>query len=341
MEINRVDLLHHLELVSFGLSKRAIVEQSGCFVFSGGLIRTFNDELSCSIPTNLPISGAVPAEALLAILNKISQEQIKIEQRQGELLLRTTKSRTGIVMESEITLPVDSVELPEKWKPLPEQFCHAVDLAKSCASKDNTRFDLCCVHLHPDWVEACDGVQMLRYPVKTGFKTSQLIRAECAKHLAPLGVTHLSADAVWLHFKNEGTGLTCSIRRYEEKYPDLTGYYDIGGEPLTFPSGLREMVEKANVFSASGNDLNQVQVRIKDSKISVKGFGSFGWHQEVGAVKFASDKELAFMIPPKLLMEFSDQLSDCLITSTRLLVDGGAYKWLGCLEEAKVEESAK
>lgn len=337
MEVDRLETLRQLQLVSPGLASKDLVEQSKCFVFGDGKIRTFNDEIFCSIPTTIPIQGAVQSEGLLAILNKLTQDKVEIDQRNGELLLKVTGARTGIVMEEQVSLPVDSVEIPTKWKPLPAGFSEAIDLAKNCAATDESRFDLLCVHLHPEWIEACDGMQMLRFQIKTGLKTGQLVRATSVKHLAPLGVTHFAVGDVWIHFTNKETGLIFSLRRYEERYPDMTSFYDVEGTPLAFPGGIREMVEKANIFSSNGTgDLNQVLVEIKQGKIRIKGSGAYGWHQEVRKTTFDAD-EIRFMIPPKLLIEFSDKANECIITSTRLLVDGGKYKWLGCLEEIAQE----
>ena len=55
MKINRMNLLNVLESVHPGLSKRDMVEQSACFVFQGGRVITFNDEIACSLETELSI----------------------------------------------------------------------------------------------------------------------------------------------------------------------------------------------------------------------------------------------------------------------------------------------
>ena len=58
-------------------------------------------------------------------------------------------------MEREVLLPVDAVEVPEKWRRLPEDFLEAVSIVQQTAGRDESQFSLTCVHISPDWVEAC------------------------------------------------------------------------------------------------------------------------------------------------------------------------------------------
>ena len=61
--INRELFLEQLESVQPGLSTREIIEQSSCYVFRGGEVITFNDEIACSQKCDIGIEGAVRSGA--------------------------------------------------------------------------------------------------------------------------------------------------------------------------------------------------------------------------------------------------------------------------------------
>ena len=330
MEINKQKLLRALEYVTPGLAAKEIIEQTKCFVFREGRLCTFNDEIACSIPLDIGITGAVQSDALLSILSKINQDTIHVSVEEGQLILKTKSSRTGLILEEKILLSDDVVEKPKKWVKLHESFIEAVELVQDCASPDESRFDLACVHIASNFIEACDLFQMARYDLPTGLKRSVLIRATAFRSIVRLGMTHFSESQSWLHFKN-ADGLVLSVRLYVEDYPDLTEFFNVEGEELTFPGGLAECVEKAEVFSSANKDTNTIMVALKFGKIRVKGSGVYGWHEEVRKTQY-NGPAMTFTVAPKLFIDFTQKARECTVNQTRLLVDGGSYKWLGCLE---------
>ena len=86
MKINREEFLRTLEFVSAGLSSREFIQQSTCFVLVGGMIRTFNDEISCSCESPMDGEGAIPAKPMLDLLRKMPEENILIEIEDGEVV---------------------------------------------------------------------------------------------------------------------------------------------------------------------------------------------------------------------------------------------------------------
>ena len=106
-KVSRIDLLEACEIVLPGIASRVIIDQSGCFVFKDKTVFTYNDELTCSFPVEVEIEGAVQAEPLVALLRKMTEEHVGVEVEDNHLVVKGAKSRkAGIVMESEILLPV-------------------------------------------------------------------------------------------------------------------------------------------------------------------------------------------------------------------------------------------
>lgn len=330
--VNRDFLLQKLESVAPGLDKKGGVEQSDCFVFDGGRVITFNDEISCSIDSPLNgFTGAVKAKALLEILGKLTEDEISIDPGDGELVLKGQKRRAGVVCEAEILMPVSDLDLPEEWEPLPVDFCEAVGIVKSCAAKDDNRWILTCIHIHPEWIEACDDVQFTRYEMDTGFDEPLLIRASSLKHIVELGMIECGETDEWLHFRN-AAGLVMSCRKQlgAEDYPDLTSVHSAEGERAVFPKGLSDGVEKARVFSSENTDSDRVEVELRPGKLKLSGRGTSGWYEEIKAISYDGPK-MKFLISPKLLTELVERAHECEVTDSMVIVDSGKFKYIATL----------
>jgi hypothetical protein len=341
MRVGREDFLLKLNTVRAGLSGREIIEQSSCFVFSKGEVATFNDEVSCRGPSGLPddFKGAVTAKPLLSLLERLSETEVEVQLEKDQLLVVGKNRRAGVRAEAEILLPLGSVETPKKWRDLHADFAEALSLVMNCASSDTTRFILTCVHIHPEWVEACDHHQLSRYRLDTGVTAPLLVRRDSLKQVAPLGVTEVGVSPAWVHFRNP-SGLILSCRRHVDDYPDLAPLLKVKGTPTTLPKGLSEACANAEVFSSENTDRNVIVVELRSGKLRVKGTGALGWYSEVKKLKY-SGPALKFMVDPQLLAELVKKYNDCEITGERLKVDGGAYtyvSWLFKADEGNGEE---
>jgi DNA polymerase III sliding clamp (beta) subunit (PCNA family) len=334
--INREELLFQLESVQGGLSKREIIEQSACFVFKDGEVMTFNDEVACSCKCSLPIVGAVQADPLLAILRKLPEDEITIEETDGELVIVGKRRRAGIRRENEVLLPVSGVEKPGKWRSLPADFQEAISMVQHCTGSDESQFVLTCVHIHPEYIEACDKYQITRATLATGVKTATLVRGSSLKHITSLGMTQVSETGSWIHFRNP-SGLVLSCRRYQEEYPNLNSFIDFKGHPITLPKGLGDAADKAKVFTTEGTDESQVLVQLRPGKIRIRGEGAAGYYQEVKKLAY-DGPNLEFMVAPELLIEITKKHNDAEIDSGRLKVDGG--KWIYVTALGAVAEKA-
>jgi len=336
VHVNRENLLNELESVRPGLSPKEIIEQSSCFVFTGGNVMTYNDEVACVRKCSLEIEGAVQAEPLLQMLQKFPNDEIEVLLEEGEFRIKAGRRRsTGIRMEQQIMLPIDTVEKPKSWKPLDPEFAEAVDIVSRCASKDQSQFSLTCVHIHPKWVEACDNYQLSRFPIKNPVEQACLVRVESLRHIVDLGMTKFSETEAWIHFRNK-SGLRLSCRRSMEEYPDFGEFLKVKGTPATLPKGLGEAVDKAEVFSKENADNNQVMVSLspkEGGRLSILGEGVSGWYKEVKKLKYKG-QAFKFRIDPKLLITITERHNDCEISERHLIVNGARFKYCTCLGKA-------
>lgn len=326
--INRDELLQQLETVQPGLSPKEIVEQSNAFVFRDGEVQTFNDECACRAKCSLDITGAVQAKSVLEILHKMKEDTLDTVVRDNELIFTGKRRQLGLRLEQEILLKIDSIEQPTTWKKLPEDFIEAITLTHSCASRDESQPALGCVHVHPQWIEACNNIQLARFTIKTGLKEPILVRWDSLKHVINLDISEWARTETWLHFRN-GSGLVLSCRRYMDDYPDLSPLLEVEGEQTTLPKGLGDAADRASVFSAE-NDRNEVLVELRPGKLRVRGQGITGWYTEVKDLKY-SGSPISFLIDPKLLTELTAKHHECEMTADRLKVNGAKWTYVTCL----------
>jgi len=336
MDINREILLKQVEFVQPGLSIREIIEQSSCIVFKNKRMTTYNDEISCSIKTDLDITGAVQSAPLLSILKSLPDENLKIEIKKDphELQIKAKRKKAGIRMDSEILMPIEHLEKPKKWKILPDDFSDAINLVIETAGSDEAQFILTCIRITPKWIESCNNVEASRYKMKMDIKEPLLIRRSAMSQLKDSGMIEYSETKSWIHFRNS-EGLVFSCRIFIETYPKLTNFFKVEGEEISLPTGINDMIERASIFSSDSADSNSVQVDLTKDKVTVTGLGVSGWYKEHGKVKYKK-RALSFSISPKTLKTIIDKNSPCIISKDRLKTVIGKFKYITVL--GKVEE---
>ena len=338
MRINREEFLKQLESVMPGLSTKEIIEQSSCFIFKDETVNTYNDEIACSQKSLLKIEGAVPAMPFISILRKLKEDELEINVNDAKtvVMIKAKGKQSGINMEQDILLPIEAVDKPKKWKALPDNFADAIAIVQPCAGSNEAQFAITCVHIAPKWIEACDNYQVNRFKIKTDVQNSILVRKESLKHIVSLDMVEFSETKHWIHFRNSD-GLVLSCRHWVDEYPsdDITQILSMKGGPLTLPKGLREAVEKAEIFSSENVEGDNVIVNIKKGKFKITGKGTSGWFTEIKKSKYDGES-LKFTIPPKLLVELVQHHNECEVSSDRLKVSGGKFTYvtvLGTLEE--------
>lgn len=341
---NREDLLTRLQCVQAGLSNKDVVAQSSCFIFKNGEVITFNDEISCRYRSGLAneIEASVSAKPIIQLLDEIVADEIEIDLNDTRFRIIGKDEWSDISMEKRILLAYHSVEQPKKWNPIPEEFTAAVNMVRHCASKDETRFKLTCIHLSRKWIETCDNLQVARYWVETGVEEECLVRSRSLSQIISLGMTEVGETTSWLHFKNP-TGLILSCRRTTDvqNYPQIPKVYNFTGEPLVLPKGLPEYMSKAGIFSAENVDNDYVRVEIKDGELRVIGKGSTGKYTGLKGVKY-DGPGIKFMIDPELLSNITKKYNECEVQEDppRLKVNGGNYIYVTSLGKIPTASTA-
>lgn len=327
------DLLSQLELAKSGLSAREFIEQSNHFVFKGGKVYSFNDEVLCCHSTDVPIEGALPAVPLLEVLSKMEEEELTVEQRDKEVVFQGDNKKFAVVRDEQIFLPIDQVEFPDSWKEVESEFVESVALALQCVGTDATKFLLTCVHMDDGYVEACDNTQLIRARCKTGIKESVIVRGVAMSSIAGLAVSHIGLTDNWVHFKC-GDTFSISCRRYLDKYPSLDKLLQVDGHQVEIPRGLAEATRRASVFAVDQSSDKQLLVSLRNNLLKVKGSGQYGWYLETKELKY-SGPTLEFLIAAELLAHISDNYTQATIGHNRLAVSGNNWTYVTSLAVGK------
>lgn len=336
-QVKRSELLEKLESVSPGLSEREIIEQSSCFVFKNGKIVTFDDEIFCAVDSPLDIEGAVPARPLLSLLHKLNSKLLTVTVEDSEFRVsgaKTSRQESGLRLQQEIFLPFDTITIPKRWARL-KPFEHgeletAIEVVRHCTSGDATQFILCCVHLTPKYIEACDNSQLIRYNIEAGFKRSILVRNTSIRHVVSVAPTHYAVDDTWVFFRNAERNLVFASRRSMDEFPNFGKFLKVEGEKMKLPTGIKSAAERAEIFSAENPEANHLKVTLTSKGLSLEGRGDSGWHRETQPKVDYKGEDLSFIINPKVLQDVVERtdVSRCTISSNRLRVETEHYKYV-------------
>jgi hypothetical protein len=344
--INREEFLHCLESVHPGIASRPNVEQSDCFCFKDGEVATFNEEVACRANTVLDkeLTGAVKAEKLLDILRKSGEEEIDVGINGAELVIKAANSELAtFTLESEISLPVDYIEKPDKWQPIAEGFAEAVHIVQTCSGNPKLPRVWQCIHIHPKWIEACNREQLCRWkmPAGTGVEEPVLVRASAVKNIVQLGAEKFAVTPSWMHFQR-GKGksrVLLSCRTYHDPYTDMTAMLKVSGVATKLPDGMEKPIEKASVFSSENTDANYIKVVLKKGKLILLGKGSSGSYRKSLQAEW-DGAAFKFLISPMLLQEIIKRKTEVEISldPPRMIIKSGKWKYISCLGRPDEEE---
>jgi len=332
-QTNRESLYKILSVSAMGLSKRELLEQSDCFVFTEDSLITFNGEVLTRVSNPLPeIQGAVPADDLMKLLAKFPDEELSIKVRGDGLLIKAGKRRAaGLKRAAEVALPFDGVPQPTKWKEAPEVLLGVLQQAAQICGKDETQPRTTEVHVTKDLVEACDNFRMFRYTMEsTGLTKDALIPASSLELLRTLSPTHVSQRGGWLHFKTD-TDHEVSVRCSVGDYPDLGPLLDVQDlRNVRLPANLRDILKRAQVMYENTYD-NMIHVTIEKGTLTLKASKETGWYRESKKVSYKGPP-IKFEVHPKFLEDILEKTRKVQIGGNRLKLESGNAVFVVCLE---------
>ena len=321
MKIDRKNLLKKLNEMTPGLSAKGILEQSKSFVFAGGSLVTFNDEILARMDSPLgDLTMVVDASDLLKVLEKLPDDELEIKKKKHELVLKGSKKAAGISLTAEVLLPFDAVPTPKNFKTIGSGSISKllIQAAMTCG-KDESQPLTTYVHVREDLIEACDNYRLLRAVGDTGFPDEVLIPATTLLALKAVSFVKVAIGKGWCHFLTK-TGTTYSLRTSHEEYSIDTSDIIKLRKPkkIRLPSNLPEVLERASIMGNTGYDA-YAEVTLSKNKLTIKTQKEGGWYRERRKVKWDGD-DMTLHVHPELLVDLLSRARKVELDETRMKI---------------------
>lgn len=334
MEIKKQDLLTALEIVKPGLASKELIEQSTSFAFIGNRVVTYNDEISISHPVEgLDLTGAVQAEELYKLLNKLKKDEVSIEVRGGEIVMQSGRTKASFTLQEEIKLPLDEIGNRGKWKKLPEDFIHFLKLSIGAASTNMSEPKLTCIHVHKEGrIEASDGYKVSRSTLGEEFPIDTfLIPATSASELVKMAPVRITDGEGWVHFRTKkGTQISC--RTFDDVFPKIDHLLEVVGMEIEFPETILEIVEKATIFSKRNYFLDeQLTITLGNRKVKVESKSETAKFEESAIMKNYTEEPFSFNVTPYLLKDILERTRVCILSDDKLKFEGAGWEYITAL----------
>lgn len=335
MKIKTEQLKHALETVKPGLANKELIEQSTSFAFLKDKIVTYNDEISISYPMKLDIQGAIKADELYQLLNKLNKEEIDITVTDKEIIIQCGRTKAGLILQQEIKLPLEEIEEQDKWYDLPEDFIKYMRFAMTSCSKDFSRPKLTCVHVNKNGrIEASDDSRIIQCKLEKKLPVDTfLIPATSVTQLVKLNPTQVASGKSWVHFKTDERAVI-SCRTFEDSFPNIGQHLNVEGVEITLPKITSDILDRAVVFAKRDHILDEeVSITLNNNRIKIEARSETGgWFEEEANMKY-NDELIAFLISPYLLKDILLETQTCIICENRLKFNGLNWSYVTVLKE--------
>lgn len=340
MKIKRIELVEALEAVKPGLASKELVEQSTCFVFSDGLLLTYNDSIAVSVNSPLPdeIVGAVPAQEFYAFITKLSDDEIDIALSDGKMTIKGKKSTAQIAFNTSVVLPLDELGDIDKvtWNTLPAGFVDGIKFCLFSVSKNMATPALTALHFADHFVESCDNFRATQYNMGTDhtFKDDVLVPASMIKEVIAYSPKAYALTKHWVHFTTAGDAVI-SCRTLNEKYPEVAPILDVKGDTVVFPAGMAAALDRADVFAETEADARWCTVTIEPNRLTVEATSPTGSVVEELEVEYSGTVCRTFMVQCSCLQQILKALPSAVIGDTKIRFAGASFVHIIALSRPK------
>ena len=342
MIINKNDLLKALAAVKPGLTAKESIEQGTCFTFMDNSVSTFNDKISITYPIEgLDFKGAVKASELYNLLFKLKKEEVElVVDNEAELHIKCGRAKAGLRFQADIKNPVSNISKKGKWKDIPEGFIKALSFAMGCCGHDDSRPLLTCVHVNKEgFIEGTDSFRVAKTMIEPLPVETFLIKAEDVAIVVSMNPVKIAEDDAMIHFKTaEGAVISCRPFA-EDTFINTKPFLKIKGEQFTFPKRIKEILEKAMVFSKRENQLNEtVEIILQSGVFKIRSESDFGWFEEEQSTKYEG-ADFSFAITPYLLKDILNETLTCSIADPLLKFEGENWIYVTMIKEPTKKKS--
>jgi len=277
--MNRTVILTALRAVMPGVEmKDSLFEGMNSFIFDGKWLKTYNDNISVSLPFESDVKAAVKATEFYNAASKMSGMEISLVVDGGRLVatdMKTTLSM-NIMDDDKVVKCIESMQLEDiEWHDVPEGFIRGAGLCSFSISNDPAFGVLNFLRVEDDKLVSSDNFRASVFGLPVSMESFSISR-QAVKELVKIPeIKQYGVGMAWVHFRN-ANGATFSLRRVVDTYPTKQIVELFDGEKskeYKFPDGLAESVERVSVFSSrdSDSDLEFITMQRNGKALVVSG----------------------------------------------------------------------
>lgn len=338
--MHRLQLLDALEFVFKGITAKELFEQSASFVFSGGRIYSYNDEVSMSYPLlDCDIEGAVKGEEFYKLVSRLSRDKLEVEAEGTVLKIQCGHAKAGLSFCEEIKLPFDSIQHTGDWQKIPEGLLDAMKFAALACSDDMSRAVLTCIHISEKGiVEASDSLRIISHKIQGKWKLGDMLIPHSSMETLykyAKDVVEVAASDNWIHFRTKENAIFSARTFNGDRFPDIAGHMEVQGETVEFPKQVIDIIERASIFaSSSQKDLlvfPEVAMHFMDNRMTVSSSSNIGWFEEVAPIKYEGP-EIEFVIHPDLFQDIVCKIKNCKLGERSILFEGDNWRYVVAMQ---------
>lgn len=306
MKVKKNELLNIIAKVKPGLSSKEIIEQANHLIFTCNEIVTYNDRICVMHPFDFDTPFSVKADEFSKILSGISEDEIDLTVSEDTINIKTdtTKASLSIIVDEAgkvehlIEAIQEEIEKDDAWLLLPKEFLSGVYLCAFSANKDVATGVRSCVAIKGDSIFSTDNIRASNYIMDKSMD-DVMIPAKDALELVKYEVKEYAISENWIHFTtSDGIIFNCKSMKGDYPYQTIESLFKDLEPSLTFPAGLREIIQSVTILAEGELDINKmITVSVGKSKIVVKAEKERGWIEKSMTFKFKGEP-FSFNINP-------------------------------------------
>lgn len=279
MVISRQDFLNSLAKALPGIEKNnSVLAGADTFVFSGGFVHTYNDNMSVSSILSgeaKGLEGAVQAKDFYDLVNRFTESEIKIIEKDGKWILKCGNARVELTLLSTIAIDYVKKIHPQniEWRKIPTKFFDCLKLSLFSGNKS----PLSGIFIKNNIVVSTDEMRINWLSLDDDFGCSFWISDNAALEIMKItDLTQMVVADSWVHFLSaDGTMLSCKKLQHG-KYPIAkieelisTVKKDASCISANLPKSLADAVNRAAALSINIESFSAVKLTFSNDGITV------------------------------------------------------------------------
>jgi DNA polymerase III sliding clamp (beta) subunit (PCNA family) len=268
-------------------SGNLVLQGADSFIFYDDRIFAYDDMISVSVPNAemQDLKGAVKAEEFFKIISKMPSEEIRLEvSDKNTWILKSRKARAELALvDFDYENRLNEIKISDDWIKVGDDFISGINFCKM--SKNST--PLSGIYVKENHIMSTDGFQMNRFELKDSSLPEFWISDKSVAELSKFSeLNNVQVQGNWVHFKSENNVVFSLKTLTATNYPfdKVNGLVEnvnfagmIHGE---FPKGLKEVIERANVFDMNLESHSAVKLVFDGEGVEVSSANAVGNYSE-------------------------------------------------------------